>query len=60
MIKATAYLHLEPHMINQESGACIEIKLENDRLVVDAWSGDDCVATTWTLYSELGVEVKDV
>ena len=54
------YLHLEPHMMNQESGASIEIKLENDRLVVDAWSGDDCIATTWMAYSELGVELKEI
>mgnify|MGYP001231998581 FL=1 len=60
MIKGMLYLHLEPHMMNQESGATVEIKLENDRLVVDAWSGDDCIATTWKAYSELNVEVKDI
>ena len=56
----TLYLHLEPHMISPESGATVEIKLDDEGIVVDAWSLDDCIASTWKTYNELGVEVKEV
>ena len=56
----TMYLHLEPHMISYESGATIQVKLDDEGIVVDAWSLDDCVASTWETYDELGVEVREV
>ena len=56
----TLYLHLEPHMISPESGATVEIKLDDEGIVVDAWSLDDCIASTWKTYNELGVEVKEI
>ena len=54
------YLHLEPHMISPESGATIEIILGDEGIVVDAWSLDDCIASTWQTYDELSIEVKEV
>ena len=54
------YLHLEPHMISPESGATIEIILVDEGIVVDAWSLDDCIASTWQTYDELSIEVKEV
>ncbi len=60
MASKTIYLHLEPHMINHESGASIQVKLDDEGIVVDAWSLDDCIASTWETYNELGVEVKKV
>ena len=56
----TLYLHLEPHDISPESGATVEIKLDDEGIVVDAWSLDDCIASTWETYDELGVEVKEI
>ena len=56
----TIYLHLEPHMISPESGATIEIILGDEGIVVDAWSLDDCIASTWQTYDELSIEVKEV
>ena len=56
----TIYLHLEPHMISPESGATIEVLILEEGIVVDAWSLDDCIATTNKSYSELGIEVKEV
>ena len=56
----TLYLHLEPHMISPESGATIEVLILEEGIVVDAWSLDDCIATTHKTYDELGVEVKEV
>tara|TARA_Y100000593_G_scaffold6503_1_gene12348 strand:- start:536 stop:724 length:189 start_codon:yes stop_codon:yes gene_type:complete len=55
----TLYLHLEPHMISPESGATIEVLILEEGIVVDAWSLDDCIATTHKTYDELGVEVKE-
>ena len=60
MMNKTLYLHLEPHMISPESGATVEIKLDDERIVAEAWSLDDCIATTNKSYSELGIEVKEV
>jgi hypothetical protein len=54
------YLHLEPHMISPESGATVQVKLDDEGIVVDAWSLDDCIASTWETYNELGVEVKEI
>ena len=54
------YLHLEPHMISPESGATVEIILGDEGIVVDAWSLDDCIASTWQTYDELSIEVKEV
>ena len=54
------YLHLEPHMISPESGATIEIIFGDEGIVVDAWSLDDCIASTWQTYDELSIEVKEV
>ena len=56
----TLYLHLEPHDISPESGATVQIKLDDEGIVVDAWSLDDCIATTNKTYNELGIEVKEV
>ena len=56
----TLYLHLEPHMISPESGATIEVLILEEGIVVDAWSLDDCIATTHKTYNELGIEVKEV
>ena len=56
----TLYLHLEPHMISPESGATVEIILGDEGIVVDAWSLDDCIASTWQTYDELSIEVTEV
>ena len=54
------YLHLEPYDISAESGATIEVIINSERIVVDAWSLDECIATTHKTYDELGVEVKEI
>ena len=56
----TIYLHLEPHMINPESGATVQIQLGDEGIVAEAWSLDDCIAATNHSYDELGIEVKEV
>ena len=56
----TLYLHLEPHDISPEAGVTVEVILNDEGIVVDAWSLDDCIASTWETYDELGVEVKEI
>ena len=56
----TIYLHLEPHDISPESGATVQIKLDDEGIVVDAWSLDDCIASTWETYHNMRIEVKEI
>ena len=56
----TLYLHLEPHDISPESGATVQIQLGGEGIVAEAWSLDDCIATTNKTYNELRVEVKEI
>ena len=56
----TLYLHLEPHMISPESGATVQVKLDDEGIVIDAWSLDDCVASTWETYHNMRIEVKEI
>ena len=56
----TLYLHLEPYDISPESGATVQIKLDDEGIVAEAWSLDDCIATTHKTYDELGIEVKEI
>ncbi len=56
----TLHLHLEPHDISPESGVTVEVILNDEGIVVDAWSLDECIASTWETYDELGVEVKEI
>tara|TARA_B100001113_G_C20593939_1_gene398661 strand:- start:125 stop:313 length:189 start_codon:yes stop_codon:yes gene_type:complete len=56
----TLYLHLEPHDISPESGATVQIKLDDKGVLIEAWSLDDCIATTSKTYNELGIKVWEV
>ena len=56
----TLYLHLEPYDISPESGATVEIKLDDEGIVVDAWSLDSRIASTYKTYDELGIELKEI
>ena len=38
----------------------ISTKLDDEGVVIDVWCNDECVASTYKLYSEMGVEVKEV
>ena len=56
----TLYLHLEPHDISPESGATVELKLDELGILVEAWSLDSRIASTYKTYSELDIELKDI
>ena len=56
----TLYLHLEPYDISPESGATVQLKLDELGILAAAWSLDKRIASTYKTYNELGVEVKDI
>ena len=56
----TLYLHLEPHDISPESGATVELKLDELGILAAAWSLDSRIASTYKTYDELGIEVKGI
>ena len=47
-------------MISPESGATVQVQLGDKGIVAEAWSLDDCIATTNKTYNELGIEVKKI
>ena len=36
-------------------GIKFSAKLDDEGVVVDAWDGDECIASTWKTYPEFGV-----
>ena len=58
------YLHidnsLEPHDECMQGGITVHIKLDDEGIVVDAWQEDEVIASAWKLYSEFGVEVREL
>ena len=42
----TLHLNLEPHDIRPKSGVTVEVILNDEGIVVDAWSLDECIAST--------------
>ena len=47
-------------MSASRTGITIHVALADEGVVIDAWQDDVCVASTYKLYSEMGVEVKGV
>ena len=58
MLDRYVYLHLDYGL--DGCGTTIRVKLDDEGVVVDAWSDDTEIATTWKTYSDMGVEVKKV
>ncbi len=65
MLDRYVYLHLEPTQLEGRTGVTIHVKLDDEGVVVDAWQhddewGDEVIASTYKLYNDMGVEVKEV
>ena len=61
MLDRYVYLHIgnrEPNF--SAGGVTIQVKLDDEGVVVDAWNEDECVASTWKTYDEMGVEVREL
>tara|TARA_R100000963_G_C4586443_1_gene65335 strand:+ start:146 stop:376 length:231 start_codon:yes stop_codon:yes gene_type:complete len=62
MLDRYVYLHIEPTANLAEQGVTVHVKLDDEGVVVDAWhepadAVDGAIASTYKLYSEMGVEV---
>tara|TARA_Y100000310_G_scaffold339796_1_gene433598 strand:- start:251 stop:382 length:132 start_codon:yes stop_codon:yes gene_type:complete len=38
----------------------IQVKLDDEGVVVDAWQEDESIASSWKTYNDMGVEVKEI
>ena len=41
-------------------GLVVDVKLDDEGVVVDAWQDGEVIASTYELYSEMGVQVKEI
>ena len=58
MLDMYVYLHLDYGL--DGCGTTISVKLDDEGVVVDAWSDDECVASTWKTYNDMGVEAREL
>ena len=54
------YLTLAPHDLSPESGASVELQLDELGVLAASWSLDRRIASTYKTYNELGIEVKEI
>jgi len=66
-LKRYVYLHVDPSDLfrpdeKEQSGITIHVKMDDEGIAVDVWDdiASRVVASTWKLYSEFGVEVKEL
>ena len=58
MLDRYVYLHLDYGLYG--CGTTISVKLDDEGVVVDAWSDDTEIATTCKTYNDMGVEAVAV
>ena len=44
--------------IGEGNPVSISVKLDDEGVMLEVWCEDECTASTWKLYSEMGVEVR--
>ena len=60
------YLHIDPSDLfrpdeKEQSGITIHVKMDDEGIVVDAWSGEDeVIASAWKTYADMGFEVREL
>ena len=63
MLDRYVYLHIDYNdwsAEKEEKGMTIHVKLDDEGVVVDAWSDDECIASNWKTYNDMGIEVKEI
>jgi hypothetical protein len=66
MLDRYVYLHIDPSDLfrpdeKEQSGITIHVKMDDEGIVVDAWSREDeVIASAWKTYADMGVEVKEI
>jgi len=48
------------NLILKEYGLQVVVKMDDEGIVLDVWKDKDVIATTWKMYDEFGVEVKEL
>ena len=43
-----------------DTNAAFELFTKDEGVVIDAWSDDTEIATTWKTYNDMGVELKEI
>jgi hypothetical protein len=61
MANRYTYLDLDSSQLHEKNGISITVKLDDEGLVIDVWGSDtdEPIATTYQLYSEMGLDVKE-
>jgi hypothetical protein len=61
MLDRYVYLHIDPADLQHGAAIAIQVKMDDEGIVVDAWSREDeVIASAWKTYNEMGVEVKEI
>ena len=59
MLDRYVYLKVDLHPYRPPQ-MTIQVKLDDEGVVVDAWQDDESVASSWKTYNDMGVEVKEI
>ena len=55
------YVYLNIDLLESlEDGMTIQVKMDDEGIVVDAWQEDKVIASTWKTYNDMGFEVREL
>ena len=61
MLDRYVYLHIDPADLQHGAVIAIQVKMDDEGIVVDAWSREnEVIASAWKTYDEMGVEVREL
>ena len=61
MLDRYVHLHIDPADLQHGATIVIQVKMDDEGIVVDAWSREDeVIASAWKTYADMGVEVKEI
>ena len=61
MLDRYVYLHIDPTDLQDGAAIAIQVKMDDEGIVVDAWSREDeVIASTWKTYADMGFEVREL
>ena len=59
MLDRYVYLHVDLRS-RRPAQMTIQVKLDDEGVVVDAWQEDESIASSWKTYNDMGVEVREL
>ena len=55
------YLHIDPADLQDGAVIAIQVKMDDEGIVVDAWSREnEPIASAWKTYNDMGFEVREL